>query len=844
MKKLSCDIIENSNTIQNWLKQFDSEDINSAIELLLNLRFVSKEDFLSFISSKIEELYQDVQTPIALYSIRKNDLIKKEVLSLWNADGSLIKRPGKSLGSEDFVYSVINTLHRQQENLLDHPDITELRVKKVKHIVFIDDNIGSGNRVKTFLESFFMNKAIRSWWNYGLIKIHILSYTRNKSSENEILKSIPGKNHNKIKIRKNKKVFFISWYVYDTKQPNYFWGNSSEAIYKFCQKYSGDYKFGYKQIMSNLLFEFSVPNTLPGRLWCDKSKYKPLFPNNIIPNDIHNLLLKNNLANRKYKDKELYILLECVKSGVKSKSSLANRLCYDTNYIEYLLDIAISIGLMDNNKILTKAGNKYLHDNRSLGYNEHTYNSNLYIPNSWCNDRSFVQPFVKLNTLQTELVSQETNGDIGQISLDRTDVNSLEANHKVESSSSHTESIMTSDFKIVNNQNHWCAEEWSLHQLLEEASNKFESEETINKLQEYSYKLKQNNAPVIFSLKHLAYITKVPYKYLRDSIKRKSENNNYKLFKISKRSGGTRWIHAVPSKLFYIHKFINKYIISRQSPSVCSFAFHSSGGIYKNAKMHCGARWLFQFDLKDFFYNINEFKIYKIFRNIGYTPLLSLELTRLCTTIKLPYEKRNYCYNKKNATVYSFYNEISNMHLHDIIGVLPQGASTSPMLSNLAAKELDEMLLTYAMKYNFVYTRYADDITFSAINLPKNKSVREIQRDIIGIIRKCNFIENSKKVRVAGPGAKKIVMGLLVDGKNPRLSKETYKRIERLLYATQKFGLVATAEHEGFDSVYGFYNHIKGLVAFVKDVDSKRYAEFNKTLTNIQNLECKLIHNI
>lgn len=87
-------------------------------------------------------------------------------------------------------------------------------------------------------------------------------------------------------------------------------------------------------------------------------------------------------------------------------------------------------------------------------------------------------------------------------------------------------------------------------------------------------------------------------------------------------------------------------------------------------------------------------------------------------------------------------------------------------------------------------------------------------------------------------------MGLLVDGKNPRLSKETYKRIERLLYATQKFGLVATAEHEGFDSVYGFYNHIKGLVAFVKDVDSKRYAEFNKTLTNIQNLECKLIHNI
>lgn len=79
-----------------------------------------------------------------------------------------------------------------------------------------------------------------------------------------------------------------------------------------------------------------------------------------------------------------------------------------------------------------------------------------------------------------------------------------------------------------------------------------------------------------------------------------------------------------------------------------------------------------------------------------------------------------------------------------------------------------------------------------------------------------------------GSSSNEYLLGLLVYGDNPRISKETYRRIERNLYASKKYGISDTALHEGFDSVYGFYNHLAGLVALVKDVDRSRWMEFKK----------------
>ena len=370
-------------------------------------------------------------------------------------------------------------------------------------------------------------------------------------------------------------------------------------------------------------------------------------------------------------------------------------------------------------------------------------------------------------------------------------------------------------------------EAWSVHHLFDKAQEKL-GPETAFELRKYAQHLMNVRLPVIFSLGHLAEITQSDYQFLRDTVRRKRETANYKMFAIKKRSGGRRFIHAVSGQLISVQKFINTEILQKISPHPCSYAFHRSGGIRDCAATHCGATWLFQYDLSDFFYGINEKDVFQVFERLGYRKLLSFELARICTTTRLPKHLNRYLRSRNSRT-----DEGMPYKKPDTIGVLPQGAPTSPMLSNLIAEDLDIRLNEFADKNGFAYTRYADDLTLSARNLPQTMSLGDIHRRIVGIIRSCGFRENKKKIRIAGPGSKKIVLGLLVDGERPRISKETYNRIDRHLYASKRFGIVQTAEHEGFDSAYGFYNHLSGLVAFVSDVDEKRGEEFKKRIQTI-----------
>ena len=368
-------------------------------------------------------------------------------------------------------------------------------------------------------------------------------------------------------------------------------------------------------------------------------------------------------------------------------------------------------------------------------------------------------------------------------------------------------------------------ETWSAHHLFQKSRKKFNSDSVLL-MQQYAVNLKHAGLPVIFSLGHLSKITGIDYELLHETVNRKREAANYNLFAIKKRSGGRRFIHAVNGKLFYLQKYINDEILQKVTPHSCSFAFHKSGGIKKCAASHCGCKWLFQFDLKDFFYNISELMVYSIFVNIGYKSLLAFEMARLCTTLHLPRSKRKYLKNS-NIYVNSVYRELPYSP-QPLLGVLPQGAPSSPMISNIAALNLDEALYAYANENGFVYTRYADDLTFSTTVLPDGKSVGRLKREIISLIRKSGFYENQEKIRIAGPGSKKIVLGLLVDGTSPRISRELYKRIDRNLYSMEKFGIEKVAKHDGFESTFGFINHVSGLLSFIKDVDLERWKKFHQ----------------
>lgn len=375
-------------------------------------------------------------------------------------------------------------------------------------------------------------------------------------------------------------------------------------------------------------------------------------------------------------------------------------------------------------------------------------------------------------------------------------------------------------------------EVWPVHHLFQQASALLGAEKA-NLLRQYAQKLRRENLPVIFSLRHLSKVTNVDYSVLRATVERRRESANYHMFAVKKRSGGRRFIHAVSEPLFTVQQFINAEILQKLDSHPASFAFHRQGGIQKCAAMHCGARWMFQYDLQNFFYDVNEVDAFHIFKNIGYRPLLAFELARICTTTRLPKQLKGLLRPAIEGIrkTYDFYFD-----RFGATGVLPQGAPTSPMLSNLSARILDEKLTEYADQHGFIYTRYADDITLSTVDLHATLSVGNIHRSVTGIIRRSRFKVNDKKTRVAGPGSKKLVLGLLVDGDRPRISKETYKRIDRHLHATLKYGLAEVAAHEKFDSPYGFYNHLAGLISFVKDVDRERWSEFNERFSRVPTL--------
>jgi RNA-directed DNA polymerase len=388
-------------------------------------------------------------------------------------------------------------------------------------------------------------------------------------------------------------------------------------------------------------------------------------------------------------------------------------------------------------------------------------------------------------------------------------------------------------------------ETWSTHHLYQRAAGKLGPEKAAS-LQRYAQQLTSKGVAVVFTLGHLSKITGVSYRVLRDTVNRTREVANYRMYAVKKRSGGRRFIHSVSGDLFKVQRFVNQEILQKCVPHSGSFAFHSSGGIRQCASMHCGARWLFQFDLTDFFYDVTEIDAYRIFRSIGYRNLLAFELARICTTTHLPrWQKRLLFHhaeqhNLRKGTEPPGENETANNSKalpypdwSGWVGVLPQGAPTSPMLSNLAARKLDRSLHLFALEQGLVYTRYADDITVSAGNFPKHLTAGDIHRSIIRRIRNAGFRENDKKTRVAGPGSKKVVLGLLVDGEKPRISKETYRRIDRHLHASQKYGLSETAAHEGFESAFGFSNHLSGLIAFVKDVDRDRWEDFSSRFNRI-----------
>ncbi|MBI5723593.1 MAG: RNA-directed DNA polymerase [Planctomycetes bacterium] len=236
-------------------------------------------------------------------------------------------------------------------------------------------------------------------------------------------------------------------------------------------------------------------------------------------------------------------------------------------------------------------------------------------------------------------------------------------------------------------------------------------------------------------------------------------NPTYKVFEIPKRGGGRRKIEAPAPMLKEMQNLILRKLLRRLKAHPCAYGFERGRSIAGNAAVHAGKAVVVRLDLKDFFPSISADRVRRYFRRIGWNGPAAELLVKVCT--------------------------------HE--GRLPQGAPTSPRLSNLVNYSLDAGLLSAAKKYRADYTRYADDITFSfAIDDPGR--IRSLIGSAKAVLSGEGYrINLHKKLRVARSHQRQKVTGLVVNSgvKLPRATRRRLRAIRHRLAAGKQATLTA-----------------------------------------------------
>jgi RNA-directed DNA polymerase len=312
----------------------------------------------------------------------------------------------------------------------------------------------------------------------------------------------------------------------------------------------------------------------------------------------------------------------------------------------------------------------------------------------------------------------------------------------------------------------------------------------------------------ILSLGHLAHLTGVSYTYLREIAQR--TRDPYVQIVRPKADGGIRTLSSPEPPLMEVQRWILHNVLNLSKIHPSSFAYQTNHSIAQCASVHLGARWLVKMDLHDFFDNIYESHVYNIFHQLGYAPLVSFELTRICTILPFSYSKY-----RSRARLY----KSIPFYATDIQGWLPQGAPTSGALANATAFPLDQKLSLIAGRRSMVYTRYSDDLIFSTTAGFNRGHATSLIDHVCNVVRDEKFSLHRKKTRIVPPGARHIVLGLMLGPDRLRLLPNFKRRIDVHIRGVDLFGLAQHSSHRDFRSIFSFINHVDGCLAFAQGIE-------------------------
>jgi retron-type reverse transcriptase len=284
---------------------------------------------------------------------------------------------------------------------------------------------------------------------------------------------------------------------------------------------------------------------------------------------------------------------------------------------------------------------------------------------------------------------------------------------------------------------------------------------------------------------------------------------HYVHFTVAKKSGGTRVLSAPHKKLGAAQKWVLDNILSKLPVEPSAHGFLPGRSILTNARAHVGRAAVLNMDLANFFPSITFPRIRSVFQRLGYSPAAATILALLCTECP----RRQIVYDGKPYWVATGPRG------------LPQGACTSPALSNQVARRLDKRLAGLARKLDVAYTRYADDLTFSGDDALTTR-IGYLMARVRHIAEKEGFAVNGKKSRVLRRHTAQRVTGLVVN-ERPTLSRQEIRRLRAILHR---------ARHEGLDAQNRtgrphFRAWLRGKIAYLSmvrpDLGAKLRLEFD-----------------
>jgi len=335
--------------------------------------------------------------------------------------------------------------------------------------------------------------------------------------------------------------------------------------------------------------------------------------------------------------------------------------------------------------------------------------------------------------------------------------------------------------------------------------------------------LNELNLPKIETPEQLASFFNTDYSTLKEYFLIEGEVSSqdflYRRFKIKKKSSGFREILAPKKELRLFQDKIHKEILRKISPGDFAHGFRPNFSIVTNAKVHLNARIIYNLDLKDFFPSIWFGQVIDVFKHMGYSGLISSLLASLCTAPPRIYD-----------------NGVWKLHKHDE-NYLPQGAPTSPAISNLACIPLDESLNKIATNYGFRYTRYADDLSFSSTT--DWDVSRKFKESIFESITYHGFTLNKAKKRLrkrVNPNRQNFmyrrVTGIIVHKDHLGLPRFWVRRLRAALHE-----LKITNLDKNDPALIKLVKNIEGRCSFANMVNKEKYSHFYEEFRKLKSIK-------